>query len=198
MIGENGPVREVSVFLPLLTLAAHATTLDELLARGPVSVVQTAADGHLEQITVYGRVDAPVEVVWEKLVAFDAYESWMPQVDAADVTRATGDTVEVSWSIRVPGPNFKFTAAYTLDASARTIVATGTAGGLSGGKWQWRLTPHGDGTLVERTTYASAVIDNWLVRQFDDAQHSLEIGLNAASPLLEVRGLQDSFSRPAR
>lgn len=186
---------DLLIVLALLS-AADAASLDEMLALGPVSVVKTKDDGRIDQITVYARIEAPVDAVWSKLVEFGAYEQWMPQVDDSTVVTQTDTRVEVSWSIRVPGPNFRYTAAYDLDPVARTVEATGTAGGLSGGRWTWKLTPQGSGTLVERTTHASAVIDNWIVRQFDDREHSFELGINAASTLIEVRGLKSAIERP--
>src|SRR6185503_323619 len=93
---------------------AVAASLDELVARGEVLVVETKDDGRLQQVTTYSHVDAPVETVWAKLVAFEAYSEWMPQVARSEVTARTDASVEVAWSIKVPGPNATFTAKYDL------------------------------------------------------------------------------------
>ncbi len=179
----------------LLLPLASAATFDELLARGPVSVVETTEDSRVQQVTVYAHVEAPVEVVWDRLVAFEAYAGWMPQVEETTVVARTETTAEVAWVVRVPGPNFKFTATYELDPAQHLLVGTAKSGSLAGGKWHWKLSPHGTGTLVERTTYAGAVIDTWIVRSFDDSEHSMELGLNAAVPLIEVRGLKRAVDR---
>jgi hypothetical protein len=122
---------------------ARGATLDDLLAKGPVSVVETQPDGRLKRITVYARVDAPVDAVWARLVGFAAYPQWMPQVDSSTVLSQSASTAEVAWSIKVPGPNFKFTARYQMDAATHSVTVTGTAGGLSGGEWEWHLSPMG-------------------------------------------------------
>ena len=73
-----------------LTLAqpAGAATLDGMLSKGQVTLVETGSDGRLSQVTTLSRIDAPVDAVWARLVDFDAYETWMPQVSQTTSTPA--------------------------------------------------------------------------------------------------------------
>ncbi len=39
---------------------------------------------------------------------------------------------------------------------------------------------------------SNVVGDNWLIRQFEDDSHSLEFGLNAATPILELIAVKNA------
>ena len=185
-------LRPLVASLPFVVLAAsaRASELDDLLARGEVSLIESTADGGLQQVTTFSRIHAPVAGVWAKLIDFASYETWMPQVATSDEVERTEASVTVDWSIKVPGPNVNFRARYDLEPVAYKVTATGVSGSVAGGVWEWVLKDEGATTFVTRTTYASAVVDTWIVRQFDDEAHSLELGINAASPIIEVRGLK--------
>ena len=53
----------------------------------------------------------------------------------------------------------------------------------------WRLEPSGEGTAVFREAYATAITDSWLLNQLDDSKGMLDIGINVASPVIEVQAL---------
>jgi ribosome-associated toxin RatA of RatAB toxin-antitoxin module len=178
----------------LLPLAAWADTLDSLLARGEVVLVETQPDGHLKQVTGISRIDAPASDVWAKLVDFEAYPEWMSNCAKAEVTESGENYAVVDWSVRVPGPNVKFSGRYDYDPAAWTIIGTHTGGALEGSHWEWRLVPDGDQTVMYRTVFSNVVADNWLVRQFEDEHHSMEFGLNAATPVIELIAVKNAFA----
>jgi len=173
---------------------ARAESLDSLLARGEVVLVETRADGSLKQVTGISRVDAPVAEVWAKLTDWEAYPEWMANCAKAEVTERGEDYAVVDWGVRVPGPNVKFSGRYQYDVSTWTITGTHAGGALEGSHWDWHLVPDGDTTVLYRTVFSNVVADNWLVRQFEDEQHSLEFGLNAASPVLELIAVKNAFA----
>lgn len=180
-------------------LSARAEDLPSLLARGPVALVETKADGRVSKVTAIAKVAATPDAVWAKLTAFQDYTAWMPQVVKSDVlSQSDGPpkTVVVDWSIAAPGPNIAFTATYTLDEAAHTIDGAWQSGALKGSAWSWRLVADGSGTMVYRESYSAAVADNWLLTQFDDSAHTLELGLNAATPIVEVQALEKALQAP--
>jgi len=173
--------------------SAWASTLDSLLARGEVVLVETQPDGHLKQVIGISRVDAPVADVWAKLIDFEAYPQWMSNCAKAEISERGEDFAVVDWSVRVPGPNVKFSGRYDYDAATWTIVGTHAGGALKGSHWEWRLVPDGDATVMYRTVFSNVVADNWWVRQFEDEHHSLEFGLNAATPVIELIAVKNAF-----
>ena len=180
--------------LPLLLLpylsGGLSSELDDWLARGEVSVFELKDDGHLKQVTNITDLPAPVDAVWAKLIDFEAWPTWMTQVDEVQVVARDGDALDVRWNIAVVGPAVTFTGRYTLDTAKRTITGEWLDGQLKGSFWSWRLEPHGAQTRLYRTSFTNAVTDNWLLRQLDDEAHTMEYGINAATGFLEVRALK--------
>lgn len=177
------------ILLALGIGAAGAGTLDELLARGQLSLLETYPDGRLRMTTAIGRVHAPPEVVWAKLTDWGAYERWMPQVADSTVVSADAASAVVDWSIAVVGPNVNFRARYTLDRARWTIHGEQVSGALGGSSWDWKLEPVGGETLVYRSVRSNVVETNWIVRQVEDEHHTLDYGINVATGVVELRGL---------
>ncbi len=162
------------------------------LDQGELVQVQTGPDGQLLGVRALGRIDAPIDEVWKVLVDFDHHQDWLPMVVRTEVTARQGNTHTVEWTVQVPGPNLHFSCDWVVDEAQHTMRATGARGALEGGAWSWTLHDGGDHTLVERATEASAVVDSWLIRQFDDDARTLQLGINLTSPLVEVQGLKQA------
>jgi carbon monoxide dehydrogenase subunit G len=185
--GAEGPV----MFLALLLPAAEANPLDDLLARGEVTLLETYADGKLKKATAVTRIAAPIDAVWAKLVDWGAYEVWMPQCEDSTVVSNADGVATVSWDIAVVGPNVKFTGRYVMDPATHTIRGQQVAGALSGSTWEWKLTAEGPTTtLVEHAVRLNVVETNWIVRQVEDKEHTLDYGINISSAVVEARGLK--------
>ena len=160
--------------------------------QGELVQVLSAPDGGLAGVKALGRIDAPIDAVWKVLVDFDHHQDWLPMIVKTEVVEVRGDTHTVDFVVQVPGPNMRFSCDWVVDAEHYTMRATGARGSLEGGTWSWTLHDAGDHTLVERVTEASAVVDSWLIRQFDDEARTLQVGINVTSPLVEVQGLKQA------
>lgn len=165
-------------------------TLDALLDRGEVSLLETRPDGRVLQATTLARIPRPMGVVWAKLADFAAYEQWMPQVADSTVVSSGPGTLVVDWSVAVMGPNVNFRQSVTLDEAKHVIHARWVSGALPGSHWEWRLVAEGSDTMVYRTLYANVVDSNWFIRQVEDENHTLEYGINVATGIVEMRGLK--------
>ena len=162
---------------------------------GEVVQVLTDDDGQLAGVRALGRIDAPIHDVWQVLIDFDHHEDWLPMIGRTDVTAIEGSTYTVDFVVQVPGPNMRFSCDWVVDASTHSMRAVGARGSLEGGVWSWTLHDAGDHTLVERVTEASAMVDSWILRQFDDDARTLQLGINVTSPLVEVLGLRQEVLR---
>lgn len=181
--------------IALLSLALAAPpSVDSLLGRGELTLLETWPDGRLKAATAIARVDQPVEAVWARLTDWDAYERWMPQVAESTLVSQEADAAVVDWTLAVVGPNIRFRARYALDAEARTVKGEQVSGALRGSTWEWRLEPAGAATIVYRTVCSNVVETNWIVSQVEDEHHTLDYGINVATGIIEVRGLKASFS----
>jgi len=174
----------------LLVALASASTLDGLLARGELSLLETWPDGRLKMATAIGVVPAPVDEVWARLTNWGDYENWMPQVADSTLESLDGDSAIVSWTLAVVGPNISYRARYTMDPARRVITGEQISGALSGSSWTWTLEPApGGGTLAHRAVRSNVVETNWIVRQVEDPHHTLDYGINVATGIVELRGL---------
>ena len=126
--------------LSLLALL-QATSLDDLLQKGEVNLLETAPDGRLQQVTTIALLKAPIQQIWDLLADFEAYETWMPQVSDAAVVSSENNVVVVDWKIGVVGPDVGFRGRYTLDPSHWTINGQWESGALPGSFWNWKLEP---------------------------------------------------------
>lgn len=181
----------------LLSPAAQAEDLADLLARGELALLETRPDGRVAQVTSIVDLDAPIAVVWAKITDFAAWKDWVPQVLESTATPQGADSLDVRWSIKAVGPPVRFTGRYTLDRARWTVRGRWLEGALEGSTWAWRLEDLGGRTRLYRTAFTNAVADNWLLRSFDDDAHTLEIGLNAATGLIEAAALKRALSGSA-
>jgi ribosome-associated toxin RatA of RatAB toxin-antitoxin module len=186
----------MSLLLLALLTPARADRLDDLLARGEVTLLETKPDGRLREVTAIALVKAPVDAVWAKLTDFAAYEQWMPQVADSTVVSAEGDVIVVDFSISVVGPNVNFRERHTLDPATRTIRGEWVSGALAGSRWSWRFEARGAHTVVYRTLYTNVIDTNWIVRQVENENHTMEYGINVATGVVELRGLKKALGVP--
>ncbi len=175
---------------------AAADPLDDLLARGELTLLETKPDGRLRQVTAMAVVRAPIDAVWARLADLAAYETWMPQVAKSTVVSASGNEVVADFSIAVVGPNVNFRQKLVLDPAAHTIRAEWVSGALGGSHWSWRLEARGGHTLVERVLYTNVIDSNWIVRAVESEHHTMEYGINVATGVVELRGLKTALGVP--
>lgn len=177
----------------LLVALASAASLDGLLARGELSLLETWPDGRLKMATAIGLAPAPVDVVWARLTNWGDYENWMPQVADSTLASLDGNVALVDWTLSVVGPNINFRARYTMDATRHVITGEQVSGALSGSTWTWTLEPAPGGTLVQRAVRSNVVETNWIVKQVEDEHHTLDYGINVATGIVELRGLMKAL-----
>lgn len=173
-----------------------AASLDAMLAKGEVSLLETHPDGRLKQVTAIAQVKAPIERVWVQLTDFSGYAKWMPQVKAVSVRSATPTEAMVEWTVAVVGPDIRFVQRLEMDAAAFTIRGTHAGGAMPGSHWNWSLTAVGDQTIVERTVRVNVIDSNWFVKQVEDEHHTLDYGINSAIGVVELRGLARALASP--
>jgi hypothetical protein len=173
------------------TLLALAGPLDTMLSRGEVTLVEDNGRGGVEKVTALADIAAPPDRVRAKLVDFDAYPGWMHGSLKAQSTAVGPGIVDVEFLVKAPGPNVRYTARITMDEATRTITAVATGRNLQGSKWIWHLEPlPGGGTRVYREAKAGGIEDNWALDMLGEHKEVILLGVNLASPVIEVRSLE--------
>lgn len=164
--------------------------LDTLLKQGELVLTESNNDGTLKRVTAISVVRASPQAVWDRLVAYEAYQSWMPKVGAVVVQKREGPLAEIQWEVEVPGPNYVYTMRSTEDQASWMIRQEQIAGSLAGSHWSWQLIPRGDKTLVFRTAFTNVTDESWIAKQLDDQSHTLSFSVNVSSCLLEIKALR--------
>ena len=187
-------LRSFVAFALLFASVAQAESLEAMLRKGEVTLLETYPDGRLKQATAIGLVQAPIEAVWAQLTDFQAYPQWMPKVESVEVTVLSPTVSDVTWSLGIAGPNVKYTGRYTMDKDHWAIRGVWVGGELQGSRWDWRLESAGAATIVYREVYSNVVGSNWLIEQVEDSEHTLEYGINSASGVIEIQGLKRALA----
>lgn len=179
------------LMLALFARPALADRLDDLLADGPLVQVRDDGKGGVAEVTALIDVHAPVEAVWARVTDFAAYPSWMPGVLETTVRAPSSTSLEVDWILKVPGPNVHYTGTYELDRVRWTVRGRAIGKNLAGSWWTWTLESVSPTlTRIHRTALNTAIQDNWLLNSLGDHKAILELGINTASPIIEVQSVR--------
>ncbi|MHB8419610.1 MAG: SRPBCC family protein [Myxococcales bacterium] len=177
--------------LALAPGAAAAQELMDLLAKGPVVLVENDAHGRFDRATAVVLVHAPAAKVWDVVSNFSNYRYFMPKVVKSE-QRLSGPTfpnqLDVAYEIDVPISNAKYTFHYQLDPAQLAIHGKWLKGDLEGSFCDWKLVPHGDATLAYFTT-ASRNFSS-LAQKLEDSQQTITIGVNVSAALATVKAIK--------
>lgn len=149
----------------------------ELLAKGPVLLLENDARGRFDRTTAVVAIAASPAEVFAVAIDFARYREFLPKTLLSEPTRISADQVEVRFKIDVPFSSSKYTFRYRIDAARQTLRGDWIAGDLPGSFCEWRLCP-GDGRTL---LYYTAAIRNFsaLAKAFEDDQQTLTVGINA-------------------
>jgi ribosome-associated toxin RatA of RatAB toxin-antitoxin module len=161
-----------------------------LFGRGPVVLVEEDADGKFQRATAMIVIDAPPDRVFEVLRDMERYRQFMPKVIRSDVTpHPAGDGFDVRLVYDIPGPDTDYTARMVVDPVKREVRGTWLRDDLRGSSWEWRVEAHGEGQSL---LLHSLRVKNFspLLRQVEDDQQTVTLGVNVSSALVTVKALK--------
>ncbi|NOZ85773.1 MAG: hypothetical protein GXP49_05855 [Deltaproteobacteria bacterium] len=163
--------------------------LSTLLEKGVVVVIETNKNNKFKSATAYIPVDAPAQKVFDTILDFSGYPSFMPTCIKADVLSKTQDQAVVKYELEVPGLNTKYTVQYRIDSEHLAIYAKWKAGDLEGSRWTWRLVPlEKNRTLVE---YKGTTKNfSSFAASLEDKRQTLTVGINVTSVVASVRAVK--------
>jgi uncharacterized protein YndB with AHSA1/START domain len=112
----------------------------------------------------FWSVDAPIEAVWEALVASERWPEWWPCLDEVkqlDPGDANGIGAVHTYSWRGPLP-YRLSFEMVVTRIERPHILGGTARGDLEGTGQWTLMPGGDGTTRVRYDWNVRTTRPWM------------------------------------
>ncbi len=172
----------------LMTTAARSQDLMELLASGPVAMIQSNGQGKFDRATAVIDIKGTPDEVWKSAVDFANYRYFMPKVVKSETTPLGANAFDVIFEVNVPLKNAKYTLRYTLKPAEKTIHGEWQKGDLKGTFCDWRLVPSPGGTLVYYTTAVRGLSS--LATAFEDDQQTLTVGVNTVTALAVVKAVK--------
>jgi len=168
---------------------AQAQTLQELLAKGTVVVVETNKKGRFHSATAVAHVKASAEDTWRNAIDFGKYKEYMPNLVLSD-TKKTGENVyAVTFEVEVPGINPEYTFEYTLKPDKHRMTAKWKDGDLKGSFVKWRIRSTGASECMIYYTTATRNFSG-LAESLEDDQQTVTIGVNVAAALATVKAMK--------
>lgn len=175
---------------------AQVAAAKAVLSRGLVYLIEQTPSGGLAQVTVFGKVNAPIETAFDVLSTPASLSKMQPAMDDIDVRAERGNAVTYRW-------HYNGTLVDTNGITAMALVRPqavqwGLSKGFGPGNMLWRLYPEGDGTLVAlcinvNIREANHTLIRWIAGNSDDAPPLWNLGHG----ILALRGLQNAAAHQA-
>jgi ribosome-associated toxin RatA of RatAB toxin-antitoxin module len=188
--GLGWGLRLAGILLAFAPLIARAESLDELLAKGTVVLVENDAKGKFSSATGITVVNAPLEKVWGILINYNNYKNFIPKVVRSEVVQGAGTyDLHVKWEIDTPGWNTKYTVHYHLNEAIHVINAEWEDGALKDSKWEYRVEAAGPNkTIIYNKTMArhfSSILEG-----LEDQGQTITIGVNVGGALSYLKSIK--------
>jgi hypothetical protein len=112
----------------------------------------------------------------------------------SDVASVGPNQFDVSYEIDVPGPNAEYTFRYDIDPATMQMRGKWVKGDIKGSFCEWKVSPHGQDTLVTYTT-ASRNFSS-VAQALEDDQQTITVGVNVSAALAVVKAVKRRAETP--
>jgi uncharacterized protein YndB with AHSA1/START domain len=182
--------------LLFLAQAPSQDLLTPMLSRGPLALVEQSKDGKFQQATAVVMVNAPVEKVYEAVLAQDKFKTYMPKVVESEQTNSNMKGFDIHLVIEVPGPDTDYVIHYARDDEKHVLKGTWKKGDLKDSKWEWRLEPTADGKTL---LFHQLTVKNFssILANLEDDQQTITVGVNVASAIAATKAVKSHVENPA-
>jgi ribosome-associated toxin RatA of RatAB toxin-antitoxin module len=182
--------RSLALILVLCPAIAAADSMDGLLARGPLVLVENDPKGKFSGATGIISVDAPLERVWKTITDFSHYKEFVPKVVSCRIVKGenTSDP-HVRWEIDTPVFNTVYTIHYHVDGALHTILGDQVEGALKDSHWEW----HMEAVSPTRTIIyykSQARHFSSFLEGVEDSQQTITIGVNVGGAVTLLRAIK--------
>lgn len=154
-------------------------------------MVQRNDDGTFKAVVTYAIIRAPAQLIWETILDINSYTKYMPRLVEANLLedRSSENEIYASFEIEVPMKNTRYTLKHVLNSENNTITIYPVSGDLEGSRWQWKLYPQGNSTLVVYT--GRTVNYSAFLQTFEDRQQTITVGINISSNMTTIQSIKD-------
>jgi hypothetical protein len=173
-----------------------APDMMQLLAKGPLVLVESNSQGKFESATAIVLIQRPVEDVWRVATDFGNHKSFMPKLVASSPKALGPNRFEVRFEVEIPFPgrNERYTFRFELEPERFLIHGRWAEGSLRDSFTEWRLVPHGPGQSLLYLTNATRNFSK-IVAAIEDAQQTVTVGVNVSTALAVVKAVKQRVER---
>jgi carbon monoxide dehydrogenase subunit G len=160
------------------------------LKRGLVVAVETTPDQELAQVTLIGRVKAPLAEAFDILADPAALAEMQPAMGDIEVTSREAKTVRYDWRYRAS--ILRLRGTNTMRLRRPDGITWHLRGSFAEGPIRWKLFPDGNDTIASVSLHidssnSSNVIMRWIARATPHMRESQNLGYG----IVCLRGLQN-------
>jgi len=177
-------------------------TIELLLKRGQVLIVETNAEGRPKLTTGGILINAPKEKVWDVISDFEQYKEYMPSTENVEVIRREGNTVDAKFHIIFKFSVLEYDVSYTnrhvLNAPNGYTweLLEGDIDDTYGG---WELIAIDDShTAAFYSVYSDIRSIGWVVRKVLESDPSFEVAVNSSTVILVLEKVKERIENPEK
>jgi ribosome-associated toxin RatA of RatAB toxin-antitoxin module len=170
--------------------------LNQLLARGPVVLVESTPAGRFDAATAIIAIARPAREVYGLASDFASHKTFVPKLVASTPTPRGPNQVDVRFEIAIPFPgrNERYTYRYQLDPDGLAMEGRWLAGDLRDSFARWRFVAQGERASLLHFTTATRNFSK-ILSAIEDEQQTVTVGVNVASALAVVKALKRRAER---
>ncbi|MDD5224047.1 MAG: SRPBCC family protein [bacterium] len=182
----------------VLTKGVDMATLESILQRGEIVVVDETTKGDIPWLVAAGAIiNAPPEEVWKTLSDFSRFPEWVPQTEKA-ISKVTGNRVDVDYTIGFKlgfiHTTINYSVAQRLDPPRR-IDWVGTGGDIKKTFGYMELFPAAGGKKTMFFYAAWAVPQHLLLRKFLESEPVLDMMISMSTASVFVKKLKEQIEK---
>jgi ribosome-associated toxin RatA of RatAB toxin-antitoxin module len=182
--------------MPTETAAPASPDILQLLAKGPLVLVESNPQGKFESATAIVLVQRSAEEVWRVATDFASHKAFMPKLVGSSPTSVGPNRVEVKFEVAIPFPgrNERYTFLFELQPEKLEIHGHWIEGSLRDSFTHWRVVPQSPQQSLLYQTTATRNFSK-IVAAIEDAQQTVTIGLNVSTALAIVKAVKQRVER---
>jgi ribosome-associated toxin RatA of RatAB toxin-antitoxin module len=169
-------------------------SLMPLLAKGELSLVESAPDGSLAQVTCMALVNSPPGRTFETITDFQNYSRFVPHVIESKIVDRNAEFTDVRFEIDLPLSSIKYVMRYRYNGI--TSIDIHVAGGdIKTGVYRWDICPVGNRTVAMYSLHTKVGESSWFLRKILKSQPGLEHTINLATGNVLVKAIKRESER---
>jgi len=169
-----------------LPVSPFLDSLEAVLDRGTLIVMQSTREGRVRQVMLTERIDAPADTVRSVIRAADRWPEFIESLASQTKTATGGGDYVLDWKISIPLGTLEGRSRMREHPDGALTVDT-VSGDIRNGQARWAVHgTSGSRSILVHHSYSDLRDAAWILRLLLDAEPFLEHGISGAAGALAV------------